>query len=295
MIPREILKQVRHIEIRTRHIVNDVFAGEYHSAFQGQGMEFQEVREYVPGDDIRSIDWNVTARMNAPFIKKFVEERETTVLLVVDISSSHQFGSGDREKREIAAEVAAVIAFAAIKNNDKVGLLLHTDRTEKFIPPGKGSRHVLRVVREVLSAEAEGTGSDLKPALEDINLLTRRKSIVFCIGDFMLPDTWMRPMTVTGRRHDVVSIMVGDRLERKWEAMGLVEWRDLETGETHLVDTSSKRVRDAHRQHHEEFRERQMEQLRRSGVDVVELTADQEYDVSLMRFFQQRSQRLRHR
>ena len=295
MIPREVLKQVRLIEIRTRHIVNDVFAGEFHSAFQGQGMEFQEVREYVPGDDVRSIDWNVTARMRTPFIKKFVEERETTVLLVVDVSASHHFGSGQREKREVAAEVAAVLAMAAIRNNDKVGLLLHTDRVEKYIPPRKGSRHVLRVVREVLEPEPEGTGSDLAPALDSVNLLAHRKSIVFCIGDFVLPGRYLRPLTVTGRRHDVVSIIVGDRRESEWEAMGLVEWRDLETGETRLVDTSSRRVREALRTQHREQREGLVRQLQRAKVDVVELRADQPYGMTLMRFFHQRGQRLRTR
>jgi len=291
-LPAEILKKVRSIEIRTRHIVNDVFAGEFHSAFQGQGMEFQEVREYVAGDDIRDIDWNVTARMQRPFIKKFTEERETNVLLVVDVSASHEFGTGKQLKREVAAEIAAILAFSAIKNNDKVGLLLHSDQVEKFIPPRKGGSHVLRVVSEVLDAKPKSKGSDLAPALKNINLVTRRKTIIFLIGDFILPDTYQRPLTVMGRRHDVVSIIIGDEREHKWPMLGLVEWRDNETGKRRLVDTSSPFVRRALAKRFAKRRERITQQLRRSGVDLLEINLGgkaEPYERSLMRFFKRRA------
>lgn len=295
-LPAEILKKVRTIEIRTKNIVNDVFAGEFHSAFQGQGMEFQEVREYVPGDDIRDIDWNVTARAQKPYIKKFTEERETTVMLVVDVSASHEFGSGTQLKREVAAEIAAILAFSAIKNNDKVGLLLHSDQVEKFIPPRKGSAHVLRVVSEVLDAKPEHKGSDLTPALDYLNLVTRRKAIVFLIGDFIVPPSFMRPIAVMGRRHDTVAVIVEDMLEKKWPKLGLVEWRDNETGRKRLVDTSSRRVRRALERRHAKRRETLKRDMRRSNVDVLEIELGGDappYERSLMRFFKQRASKSR--
>jgi len=292
-LPKELLKKVRNIEIRTRHIVNDVFAGSYHSAFQGQGMEFQEVREYFPGDDIRSIDWNVTARMNAPFIKKFREERELTMMLVVDISASHDFGSTELMKRDVAAEIAAVLAFAAIKNNDKVGLILHTDKVEKVIAPGKGSRHVLRVISDVLSATPEDLGTDFAPAIDHVNLITHRKSIVFFISDFITDKEFRRPISVLGRKHDTAAIIIGDQRERDWPKTGLIDFTDPETGKRSFVDFGSAKIRAKLSERFDQRRENILAQLRRAGVDTVEIRADQPYERALMKFFKMRAGRPR--
>jgi uncharacterized protein (DUF58 family) len=293
MIPREILKKVRQIEIRTRHMVTEVFAGQYHSAFKGQGMEFEEVREYVPGDDIRSIDWNVTARAGAPFIKKFIEERELSVMLVVDISASMAFGSTPRLKSEVAAEMAAVLAFAAIRNQDKVGLLLHSDQVERHLPPGKGARHVLRVVSDVLNARPRGAGSSLKPALEYLNRVQRRPGVVFLIGDFLDADDFRRPLAITARRHDVVAVVLGDRREKQLPAVGRVEWEDAETGQRLLVDTSDPRVRRAFEQRQTRRRDRLYELLARAGADALPIECGQPYERAFRKFFAARAHRLK--
>ncbi|MCX7006864.1 MAG: DUF58 domain-containing protein, partial [Kiritimatiellaeota bacterium] len=245
MTPREIIKKVRQIEIRTRHLVNDVFAGEYHSVFKGRGMEFQEVREYEPGDDIRAIDWNVTARMGHPFIKKFSEERELTVMLLVDISASNQFGSRAQLKKDLAAELAAVLAFAAIRNNDRVGLILFSDEVEHVLPPKKGLSHVLRVVRDVLDFKPKRRGTALAPALDFLNHITTRKTVTFLISDFLTQEDLKSALRVSAARHDLVAVVAADRGEHEWPAAGLVEWRDAETGRHQLVDTSDARVRRA--------------------------------------------------
>ena len=243
-IPKEILKKVRQIEIQTRRLVNDLLAGEYHSTFKGMGMEFSEVREYVPGDDIRTIDWNVTARMNKPFVKQFVEERELTVILLVDISASGQYSSQRQTKNEIAAELSALLALSAIRNNDKVGLILFTDRVEKFIAPKKGKTHVLRVIREVLSFNPEGKETKLEVGLDYLNKAVRRKAVVFLISDF-INEGYEKLMRVVARRHDLICINLMDRRESELPNLGLLNLRDAETGEELLVDTADSKVRQA--------------------------------------------------
>ena len=286
-IPKEILKKVRQIEIQTRRLVNDLLAGEYHSTFKGMGMEFSEVREYVPGDDIRTIDWNVTARMNKPFVKQFVEERELTVILLVDISASGQYSSQRQTKNEIAAELSALLALSAIHNNDKVGLILFTDRVEKFIAPKKGKTHVLRVIREVLSFDPEGRETKLEIGLDYLNKAVRRKAVVFLISDF-INDGYEKLMRVVARRHDLICINLMDQRESKLPNLGLLNLRDAETGEEILVDTADSKVRQAlgilasrESGAREDF-------FKNCGIDRVEIRTDQSYAQPLINFFRSR-------
>ena len=264
MIPREILKQVRWIEITTRGLVNEVFSGEYSSVFKGRGMSFAEVREYQYGDDIRGIDWNVTARTGSPHVKIFEEERELTLMLVVDVSASSQFGTRGRMKSELAAELCGVLAFSAIKNNDKVGLILFSDRIEKFVPPRKGRRHALRVLRELLYHPAEGKGTDIAGALEYLARVTRRRAVVFLVSDFMAGE-YGQALSVAARRHDLVAVRVGDRREEDIPPMGFVEFEDPETGERTVVNTSGRAFRERFREMRERARERAEELFKRSG------------------------------
>lgn len=291
MLSQELLRKIRAIEIRTRHIVTAVLAGQYHSAFKGSGMEFEEVREYFPGDDVRSIDWNVTARTQHPYIKTFREERELTVFLVVDMSASLRFGSGDKLKRDVAAELAAVLALAAIRNQDKVALLLHTDRVERYIPAGKGPRHVLRVVREILSFQPEGTGTDLQPALTFLNRVSHHKAVVFLISDGILAAPSLRAATLTARRHDLVAVRLEDPRESEWAAVGLVDWMDPETGERLLIDTGSAAVRKAVQERQTRWRQEQEQELRRGGIDPLTLNTQQPWELLLGQFFRQRTAR----
>ncbi len=288
---RELLKKVRRIQITTKHAVNDVFAGQYHSTFKGRGMEFDEVREYVPGDDIRSIDWNVTARTGAPHIKKFVEEREMTVMLVVDVSASNLFGSGAQMKRDLAAEVAAVLAFSAIRNNDRIGLILFAEEVEKYIPPKKGTRHVLRLVREMLSHKPRGKGTNVVPALDYLNHISTRKNVTFLISDFMFNDDYERLLKVTARRHDFISVVVGDKREVAWPDVGLVQWHDAETGEQVLVDTSSRRVREQLALEQTRRAHTIDDMHRKAGIDTIRLFAGEPYEKEFIKFFRQRAQR----
>jgi len=289
---RELLKKVRRIEIKTRHAVNDVFAGRYHSVFKGRGMEFDEVREYVPGDDIRAIDWNVTARTGVPHIKKFVEEREMTVMLLVDISGSNDFGSTGQLKRDLAAEVAAMLAFSATRNNDRIGLILFSDRVEKYIPPHKGTAsHVLRIIREVLYHEPQSRQTDARPALDFLNHTTHRKAVTFLISDFIFPASCDQSLKITARRHDLIAVAIADRHERTWPKAGLIEWRDPESGGRMLVDTSSTAVRSALLLSQEQQRETLQRTLRRAGIDTIELFTGEPYDKAFMKFFRQRSRR----
>jgi uncharacterized protein (DUF58 family) len=289
---KELLKKVRRIEIKTRHAVNDVFAGRYHSVFKGRGMEFDEVREYVPGDDIRAIDWNVTARTGKPHIKKFVEEREMTVMLLVDISGSNDFGSTGQLKRDLAAEVAAMLAFSATRNNDRIGLILFSDRVEKYIPPHKGTAsHVLRLIREVLDHTPQNRKTDAQPALDFLNHTTHRKAVTFLISDFIFPVSCEKPLKITARRHDLIAVTIADRHERNWPKAGLIEWRDPESGERVLVDTSSTAVRSALLLTQEQQRETLQRTLRRAGIDTIELFTGEPYDKAFMKFFRQRSRR----
>jgi uncharacterized protein (DUF58 family) len=292
MIPREILRKTRRIEIATRGLVNDVFSGEYHSVFKGRGMSFAEVREYQYGDDIRAIDWNVTARTGAPFVKVFDEERELTVMLVVDVSASGDFGSVERLKSEIAVEICAVLAFSAIKNNDKVGLIIFTDRVEKFVPPRKGRRHVLRVLRELLYFRPEGRGTDIAEALEYLTRVVPRRSVVFLVSDFM-GTGYRKALSVAGRRHDVIAIRMRDRREEELPPIGFVELEDPETGEQVVVNTSDRAFRDGFVRRAQEVRTDVERTFRKTKVDVIDVRTGQPYVEALMQFFQKRARRFR--
>ena len=290
MIPKDVLKKIRQIQIRTTHMVSDLFAGQYHSVFKGQGMEFQEVREYQAGDDIRAIDWNVTARMGHPFIKKYVEERELTVMLLVDISGSNQFGSNSQIKRGLAAEVAAVLAFSAIQNNDRVGLILFSDEVEHFLPPGKGNRHVLRVIRDDLYFKAKKPGTSIRSALHFLNNVATRKTVTFLISDFIDHD-YETALAVSAKRHDLISVLIRDPRETTLVPAGVVEWEDAESGRRVLIDTSDAATRKAFDAQVARRQTLLRDLLRKRGVDVIELTTGQSYTQELVRFFRKRGQR----
>ncbi len=290
MIPRQIIQKIRQIEIRTKHLVNDVFSGEYHSVFKGRGMEFAEVREYEPGDEIRSIDWNVTARLGRPYIKRFIEERELTVILMADASASKSFGTVNQMKGEIAAEICALLAFAAIQNNDRVGLLMFTDQIEKFIPPKKGRTHILRVIREVLYTRPEHTGTDLAQALEYLNRLLTRRCIVFIISDFLDSD-YVKPLRVASKRHDVVAVTVTDPRELDLPGVGLIELEDAESGEEVLVDTGNAEWRRQYAEYNEAIRNDRDQQFRVTGVDAIHVRTDQPYIDPLLQFFKLRERK----
>ena len=291
-IPREILRKVRRIEIRTRKLVNESLAGGYHSVFKGQGMEFSEVREYQFGDDVRSIDWNVTSRMGHPFVKKYKEERELTVVLVVDASASGTFGSAEQVKSEVMAEICALLAFSAIRNNDRVGLILFTDRVEKFVPPAKGQRHVLRVIREILFHRPVGRGTDLNGALEYLGRVIRRRAVVFLVSDFLTRD-FERSLRLVNRVHDLVALSVRDPRESELPAVGMVALEDAETGVVQVVDTGVPRLRQAFREAALDAQQRLRDLFRRLGIDAVELANGEPYDVPLVRFFEERARRAR--
>ena len=315
MIPREILKKIRQIELRTNRLVNETLGGQYHSVFKGQGMNFEEVREYQPGDEVRAIDWNVTARMNHPFVKKFVEERELTLMLIVDLSGSGLFGSGEQSKRELAAEIASVLAFSAIRNNDKVGLILFTDEVEKFIPPRKGRRHVLRVIREILFYEPKRRGTDLNAALEFLSRVTNHRAIAVILSDFLEPNTaasLARPVRArlslspnlaqasftalrqANRRHDVVAVHITDRFELELPALGRLILKDAETGEVLEINTGDPRKRSAFAQRQAAAQADLVRLFRSARIDSIELRTDRPYAVELGRFFETREKRRLH-
>jgi len=291
-IPPEILAAVRRIEIRTRQMVDEVFSGEYHSVFRGRGVEFREVREYVPGDDVRSIDWNVTARTDVPFVKQFEEERELTVMLAADVSASGRFGSGERTKAETAAELCGVLAFAAVSNKDKVGLLLFSDHVEKYIPPAKGRSHVLRIIRELLTYRSTGAGTDLEAPLQLIGRVLKRKATVFLVSDFWADD-FSHSLRTVARRHDCVAVRLRDPREVDLPEVGLVSWRDAETGQELLVDTSSAAVRTQLAERARRHDQRLERSLRQAGVDLVDVDATGSYVEPLHRFFAARAGRRR--
>jgi len=288
MLPREVFRNIKKIEIRTRRIVNSLFSGEYHSVFKGQGMEFDEVREYQFGDDVRQIDWNVTARMGAPYIKKFCEERELTVMLVVDASASGEFGTYEQMKGEIAVEICALLAFSAIKNNDRVGLLIFTDRIEKFVPPKKGRSHVLRVIRELLYFKPEGRGTDIATALDYMNKVIRRRSVVFVISDF-LAEGWERPLQVANQKHDTVAIALSDPREKALPDVGIIELEDAETGEILLLDTASPELRAEFGKQARQAALRREKIFKLRDVDFVEIGTGESYVDPLVRFFRRRA------
>lgn len=287
----EILKKVRKIEIHTTKLVNDLFGGEYQSVFKGQGIEFADVREYIPGDDIRSIDWNVTARSDKAFIKKYIEERELTVIFAVDMSGSQQFGSNYKLKSEIAAEITALLSFSAVKNHDKTGLLIFSDNVEKFVPVKKGKTHVLRVVREILGYQAQKKGTRIQSACEFLSRILTRTAVIFLISDF-IDENYEKGLRVLSQRHDVIAIQLTDPLERRLPSAGLVEFFDNESGKTILLDSSSKRVRLAFEQ--AEFdRLNQVDFLfKRLGIDKIAISADESYVEPLIRFFKRREGRV---
>jgi uncharacterized protein (DUF58 family) len=313
MIPREILKKIRQIEIRTNRLVSETLAGQYHSVFKGQGMNFDEVREYQPGDEVRSIDWNVTARMNHPFVKKFVEERELTLMLLVDVSGSGLFGSREQSKRELAAEIASVLAFSAIRNNDKVGLILFSDEVEKFIPPRKGRKHVLRVIREVLFFEPQKRGTDLNGALEFLLRVTPHRSIAVVISDFIgsavvargrsgrvratlgaeetLAQAAQSMLRHANRRHDLVAVQLADPYELQLPALGRLVLQDAETGEVIEVNTGDERKRSAFAERQARTQQETARLFRSAGIDAIQLRTDQPYGAELGRFFETREKR----
>ena len=289
--PKEILRKIRRLELRTRRLVESSFAGQYQSVFKGRGMNFEDVRPYTPGDEIRSIDWNVTARTGEPYIKKFTEEREMTVMILLDVSASGNFGSVEESKREMAAEIAAILAFSAIHNNDKVGLLLFSDRVELFIPPKKGRHHILRLIREMLYFEPAGSGTDLSGALEYLNKVVTRRSLLFVVSDFLAPD-FSRPLTVTAKRHDTVALRVVDPAEESLPDVGVVLLEDPETGEQIEVDTSRKSISRSYAKHAED-RLRDLGRLFGArGIDLLELHTDRDYLPVLRGFFERRGRRL---
>lgn len=292
MTPQELIRKVRRIQVVTNRLVDEMLAGEYHSAFKGRGMEFDDVRAYQAGDDIRTIDWNVTARTGVPHVKNFCEERELTILFVVDLSSSLLFGSEERTKRETAIELAAVLAFAAIKNNDKVGLILFTDRIEKFLPPRKGRGAVSRLIRELLSAQAAGQGTDLTLALDFLGKVQRRKAVVFVISDFLCAG-YEKSLKRIHSKHDLIAVSIVDRREDELPALGLVELEDRESGERMLVDTSAPAFRELFHQRRQEWRDARRRLLRQIDMDELAVYTGRSYLKDLHRLFQQRSQRLR--
>jgi uncharacterized protein (DUF58 family) len=292
MIPKEILKKVKRIEITTRGLVNDVFSGEYHSVFKGRGMDFSEVREYSMGDDVRAIDWNVTARMGHPYVKIFQEERELTVMLMVDVSSSGNFGTFDQMKGEIAAEICALLAFSAIKNNDKVGLIIFTDQVEKFVPPKKGKSHVLRVIRELLYHQPQSNRTDIGEALEFLSRVTRRRSVVFLVSDF-LSQGYEKALQVANKRHDVVAISIADPREQSLPNVGLLELEDAETGEIFLLDTGDRRIRDSFSLESDNLCRQRERVFKSMCVDSIDIFTHQPYVQPLIRFFRMRAKRFR--
>lgn len=289
--PRDILRKIRRLELKTRRLVDASFAGQYHSVFKGRGMNFEEVREYIPGDEIRSIDWNVTARTNIPHVKKFTEERELTVMLVVDVSASGSYGSVAQSKRELAAEVASILAFSAINNNDKVGLLLFTDQVELFIPPKKGRLHTLRLIREMLFFEPKGKNTDVSAALDYMNKILSRRAVVFLISDFLTQD-FSKPLTVASRKHDVVALPIADPGEEQLPDVGVITLEDAESGEQIEINTSSRSVTNAYAAL-EEKRKQELGRLFRSRrMDVIPLRTDEDYLTALKIFFDQRERRM---
>jgi len=291
MIPREILKKVRQIEIRTNRLVDSVLGGEYNSAFRGRGMEFDQVREYEPGDDVRTIDWNVTARAGHPFVKTYREERELTVLTLVDVSPSERYGSGGQQKVELAAEFSAVIAFSAIRSGDKVGTIFFTDQVEKYIPPKKGTKHVLRVIRELLTFRPASRGTDVAEALRFLAKVQRRRATVFLISDFIATD-FEKALAAAQGKHDVIAVRTSDPREIAMPDVGLLTLEDAETGETVVVDSRSPRVRELFQARGQAERGQQDELLRSLKIDELEITTGKSYINELSRFFRMREKKM---
>lgn len=291
MLPRELIRRIRKLEITTRKVVSSVLSGQYQSVFKGRGMAFSEVRQYQPGDEVRTIDWNVTARMNDAYVKVFTEERELTVMLLVDVSASGTFGSVERSKAEVAAEVAAQIAFSAIANNDRVGMILFSDRIEKVVPPRKGRTHVMRLITDILSTRPVGRGTDLGVGLTYLERVAKRKTVAFLVSDF-LADGYEKPMRIVARKHDLVPLVVMDPFEERFPSLGVVDLEDPETGERLTVDTSSPRIRGRYQRFMEQRREERCRLFKKLQLDSVELRTDGEYAQALQKFFRLRARRM---
>ena len=285
----DLYKKIRRIEIQTSQLVNDILAGAYRSAFKGRGMEFEEVREYLPGDDIRSIDWNVTARMDRPYVKSYREERDLTVLLLVDVSASTRYGSSEAFKSDLIAEISAVLAFSAIKNNDKIGMILFSDQIEKYIPPNKGSRHVLRMVREVLAFKPKGNRTDLEVALRFLGQVQRRTAICFLLTDFMCPDNYSHELILTAKRHDLIALTFLDPHEMKFPRFGLINLTALETGESFLVDSSGPAFQEQFINQAKVRETLYRSLLVKSGASLVQIKTDEPYIAPLRKFFKMRA------
>ncbi len=291
MLPKEIIRKIRRIEITTSRLVTDILSGQYESVFKGRGIEFDEVREYQPGDEIRSIDWNVTARMGHPYIKKYVEERQLTVMLLLDTSASSYFGTTKRFKSELAAEVCSVLAFSAIQNNDRVGLIIFTDRIEKFIPPRKGLRHVLRVVREALYFKPKGKATDIAAALRYLDNVTTRRAVTFIISDFFARD-FKKPLSIANKKHDVVAVTITDPRELEMPKAGIVELADAEKGSFFLVDTSSAKIRDRYSSASRKRIEERAKLFGSINVDHIDIRTDKPYIEEFIKFFRMRKRRM---
>jgi len=288
---QDLMRQVRLIELKTTKLVTGMFAGMYMSSFKGRGIEFDEIREYEPGDDVRAIDWNVTARTGRAFIKRFVEEREMTVMVLVDVSGSSDFGTAVKLKRELEAELCAALALSAVRNNDRVGLVLFTDQIERFLPPRKGRNHVMQMIRTLLTTEPRHRGTNLTVALDFVNNVVSGKALVFIVSDFRTTDDWVRPLRVTARRHDVVAVQIEDPRETKLPAVGLLRLQDAETGREILVDLRNKRVREQFEKRAAEQKSAHAAELRALGVDTITLRTDQRYADALQAFFRNRIRR----
>ena len=292
ILTEELAEKIKRIEITARHLVTDSLAGEYHSVFKGMGMEFDEMRPYSLGDDVRRIDWNVTARMNTPYIRKYQEERELTVFLAVDASGSSDFGTTGQFKRELAAELAAVLSFAATTNNDKVGLLIFTDKPELIVPPRKGKRHVLRMVRDLLVFTPEGSGTSIESALDTINRVVKRRSIIFLISDFLVePESLRSSLAATNRRHDIIALDLHDPMEHQIPDVGLMVLEDAETGELEWVDTSNKTWKEAFEARALDLEQQKRRLLSSLAIDHIQISTDKDYVVELNEFFARRSRR----
>lgn len=283
----DLLKKVRKIELKTRGLSNHIFAGEYHTAFKGRGMAFSEVREYQPGDDIRTIDWNVTARFNTPFIKVFEEERELTVMLIIDVSGSKNFGTQKQMKQELVTELSAVLAFSAIQNNDKIGVIFFSDKVEKFIPPKKGKSHILRIIRELIAFEPENKGTDIGEALRYFNNVIKKRAVCFVISDFM-GDNFEAPLKIANKKHDVVTISINDKREEELPNIGLIQMKDAETGEIKWIDTGNKSIRQNYKKNYLRNKEEVNQLFKNSGVDTIQLRTDMDYIKPLIQFFKRR-------
>ncbi len=290
-LQNDILQRVRRVEIKARGLSQELFAGEYHSAFRGRGMAFSEVREYQMGDDIRDIDWNVTARLGSPYIKIFEEERELTVMLAIDMSASLNFGTREETKRELVAEIAATLAFSAIENNDKVGVLLFTDTVEKYIPPAKGKKHILYIIREILLFQPKARGTNLEVPLNYLSRIVKKRSTAFLISDFMSngkADGYRHALKIASRKHDLISVVVRDKREESLPKMGLVRFEDPETGETQWVDTSSKSVRQAYEEGFTQAQEERRNAMKLYGIDYAEVATGEDFVRALLKIFSRR-------